>query len=169
MYVTVNRILVMATKDFGQSLKEWRVSQELTQRDLSDAMGVSRGYIGDIEAGRSEPSRNFLIRLQERFGLRADYILYGAGDPVAPETPAPPPRPAPLDQFKLMICGEEVRKIYAALGLDLPSETHFKEVVWFYNELLSRMTDPEDGDELEALLPDIRQLLKTRLSGSTGS
>jgi transcriptional regulator with XRE-family HTH domain len=129
-------------------------------------MDVSQGYISDIEAGRSEPSRNFLIRLQEKFGLRADYILYGKGDPVAPETPAPPPRPAPLDQFKLMICGEEVRKIYAALGLDLPSETHFKEGVWFYNELLSRMDDPEDGDELEALLPDIIEMLKARLHNS---
>ncbi|KJS43518.1 MAG: hypothetical protein VR71_09990 [Roseovarius sp. BRH_c41] len=127
-------------------------------------MEVSQGYIGDIEAGRSEPSRNFLIRLQGRFGLRADYILYGEGDPVAAEPP--PPTRARLDPMILMICGTEVRKVYADLGLDLPSDTHFKEGVWFYNELLSRMENPEDGDELEALLPDIRQLLKTRLHNS---
>jgi transcriptional regulator with XRE-family HTH domain len=150
-------------KESGQRLKLWRQAMGFSQRRLAKELDVSQGFIGNIEASRSEPSRNFLIRLQERFGLRADYILYGMGGPVAPETPAPPPRPAPLDQFKLMICGEEVRKIYAALGLDLPSETHFKEGVWFYNELLSRMKNPEDGDELEALLPEIRQLLTARL------
>jgi transcriptional regulator with XRE-family HTH domain len=153
---------MVAGKESGQRLKVWRQAMGFSQRRLADELDVSQGFIGNIEAGRSEPSRNFLIRLQERFGLRADYILYGVGDPVAPEQP-PTPRPAPLDQFKLMICGEEVRKIYAALGLDLPSETHFKEGVWFYNELLSRMTDPEDGDELEALLPEVRDLFRTRL------
>ncbi|KPP87900.1 MAG: Helix-turn-helix domain [Rhodobacteraceae bacterium HLUCCO07] len=148
----------------GQRLAKWRKERGLSQRALGSQLDVSQGYISDIEAGRSEPSRNFLIRLQERFGLRADYILYGEGDPVTTESHGPPPKPTPIDQFKLMICGEEVRKVYAELGLDLPGETHFKEGVWFYNELLSRMKDPEDGDELETLLPDIRQMLRARLS-----
>lgn len=154
----------MAKEDFGQRLREWRESQKLSQRKLSSDLGVSRGYIGDIEAGRSEPSRNFLMKLQEKFGVRADYILYGMGDPVAAEPP--PPKPARPDPMILMICGTEVRKVYAGLGLDLPSDTLFEEAVWFYNELLSRMKNPEDGHELEALLPDIQLMMKARLGGS---
>jgi phage repressor protein C with HTH and peptisase S24 domain len=65
----------------GQRLRAWRESQSLTQRALGSVMGVSQGYIGNIEAGRSEPSRNFLQALTERFGVSADWILYGIGIP----------------------------------------------------------------------------------------
>lgn len=71
----------MSDGNHGQRLVEWRESQKLTQRALSSALGVSRGYIGDIESGRSEPSRNFLQALTERFGVSADWILYGVGVP----------------------------------------------------------------------------------------
>lgn len=65
--------------EYGQRLSAWRKEQKLSQRALGSVMGVSQGYIGDIEAGRSEPSRNFLQRLSERFGVSADWILYGIG------------------------------------------------------------------------------------------
>lgn len=63
----------------GHRLKEWREINNLSQRALGSVMGVSQGYIGNIEAGRSEPSRNFLQNLSERFGVSADWILYGTG------------------------------------------------------------------------------------------
>lgn len=149
-------------KESSQRLKLWRESQRLTQRTLCAALDVSQSYIGNIEAGRSEPSRNFLIKLQEKFGVRADYILYGTGDPV--ETASPHlAKPAPLDPLLLMICGATVRKVYAELGRDLLEENHFNEAVWVYNELMSRLPDPEDGDAMEAILPEIQQMLKERL------
>nr|WP_297773052.1 helix-turn-helix transcriptional regulator [uncultured Roseovarius sp.] len=144
----------------GQRLALWRKNKGLSQRALGSAMDVSQGYIGDIEGGRCEPSRNFLIRLQERFGLRADYILYGAGDPVAPETPPPRTR---ADDMVLMISGVEVGKVYAEFGLNLSKDALWKEGTWFCNELVARMKYPDDGDELEALLPEVRELLRTRL------
>lgn len=67
--------------DCGERLKSWRVEQGLSQRALGSVMGVSQGYIGNIEAGRSEPSRNFLQLLSERFGVSSDWILYGVGVP----------------------------------------------------------------------------------------
>ncbi|AWZ21114.1 Hypothetical protein RAK1035_2406 [Roseovarius sp. AK1035] len=140
------------------------MTQKLSQRELSAAIGVSRGYIGDIEAGRSEPSRNFLERLQERFGLRADYILYGEDDPVAADPPKS--KHTQLDEMTLMICGEAVKKVYKELGLKLPTKTHFEQAVWIYNELIARMENFYDGDEMEELLPHLRETLKTRLEGA---
>lgn len=67
--------------EYGQRLAAWRKEQKLSQRALGSVLGVSQGYIGDIEAGRSEPSRNFLQALTERFGVSADWILYGVGIP----------------------------------------------------------------------------------------
>ncbi len=146
----------------GKRLTAWRKQQRLSQRELCAALEVSRGYLSDIEGGRSEPSRNLLIKLQEKFGVRADYILYGMGDPV--ETASPHlAKPAPLDPLILIFCGTAVKRVYAELDRDLSEENHFHEAVWVYNELISRMQNPDDGDELEALLPDIRQMLKERL------
>ncbi|MES2434216.1 MAG: XRE family transcriptional regulator [Pseudomonadota bacterium] len=67
--------------DYGHRIALWRKESKLSQRALGSVLGVSQGYIGDIEAGRSEPSRNFLQALSERFGVSADWILYGVGVP----------------------------------------------------------------------------------------
>lgn len=69
-------------QNYGQRLARWRNSQSLTQRGLGSVLGVSQGYISDIEAGRSEPSRAFLQKLTERFAVSADWILFGTGLPT---------------------------------------------------------------------------------------
>jgi phage repressor protein C with HTH and peptisase S24 domain len=73
----------MSDVNYSKRLIEWRKSLALTQIGLAAAIGVSRGYIGDIEAGRSEPSRGFLQKLTEKYGVRADWILYGTGAQTA--------------------------------------------------------------------------------------
>lgn len=69
--------------DCGQRLKSWRDDSDLTQRQLALALGVSQSFIGNIEAGRSEPSRGFLQKLTDKYGVRADWILYGTGAQTA--------------------------------------------------------------------------------------
>lgn len=66
--------------DSGHRLKEWRESTKLSQRAVAVALGISQSFIGNIEAGRSEPSRNLLLKLAETFGLSADWLLHGQGD-----------------------------------------------------------------------------------------
>lgn len=63
----------------NQRLREWRLSTNLTQRELASRLGVSQSFVGNIEAGRSEPSRNFLRKLTETFDVSADWLLYGIG------------------------------------------------------------------------------------------
>ena len=150
----------------GQRLAKWRKGHGISQRALGSQLGVSQGYISDIEAGRSEPSRNFLIRLQERFGLRTEHILYGDGDPLVDKDTIPSQKYGRPNLLVLKICGSKVQEVYADLGLSLASDTHFAEAVWFYNELLQRVKDPEDGDELEAIMPQIKNMLKTRVNQS---
>lgn len=143
----------------GKRLREWREAQSITQRVLSERLGVSRSYIGDIEAGRVDPSRNFLNVLQEKFGVRADYILHGLSS-----------RPDPV---LLMICGAAVRRVYAESARDLSPEDQFNQAVWVYGQILDQVADPEDGDAIEAALPQVRHLLKRRLlqadSGGIGT
>lgn len=72
--------------DCAHRLKRWRLQSNLSQRDLASQLNVSQGYIGNLEASRSEPSRNFLLKLEERFGLSADWLLYGRGEPLLPQS-----------------------------------------------------------------------------------
>lgn len=67
--------------EYGQRLATWRKEQRLSQRALGSVLGVSQGYLSDIESGRSEPSRNFVQALTERFGVSADWLLFGVGVP----------------------------------------------------------------------------------------
>ncbi|WP_323036213.1 helix-turn-helix transcriptional regulator [Pararhodobacter sp.] len=155
----------MRDEKYGERLKTWRQAQKLSQRELSAELSVSRGYIGDIEAGRSEPSRNFLISLQEKFGVRADYILYGEGSPVAAsaDPAAQPANRARPDPLLLMICGGAVSAEYSSAKLKLTPDDHFNQAVWIYDTLISRMKNPADGDELEQLLPEIRRELRKKI------
>lgn len=155
---------------YALRLKEWRKKQQLSQRELSKVIGVSSGYIGDIEAGRTEPSRNFLNSLNEKFGVSADWVLHGTGSQIVGQidessAPASSARPV-IDETLLLICGAQVASVYASLGKRLSREDHFREAVWLANQLLSNMTNPEDGDELEALLPGLKAVLAERLENA---
>ena len=67
----------------GKRLREWRKSKGFSQRDLAKELDVSQSYVGNIEAGRSEPSRNFLRALSDRFNVSADWLLTGIGSAEA--------------------------------------------------------------------------------------
>ena len=64
----------------GERVIMFRKDKKLSQQELADAIGVSRGYIGDIERNRSEPSSNFLTLLASKLGVSVDWLLTGEGD-----------------------------------------------------------------------------------------
>lgn len=154
----------------GQRLAKFRESIGKKQREFATHLGFSAGLIGQIESGRSEPSRNFLLALSEHFRVNPAWILEGR-DPMVFDLPNPdkPPRaqPAPprgIDMFLFMFCENAVSQEYAAAAKDLDKVAHLSEVAWFYNELLARLADPTDGDEVEATMPQVRHLLRKRIA-----
>lgn len=63
----------------GSRIALFRTEKHLSQQKLADVLGVSRGYIGDIERDRSEPSSNFLTLLASKMDVSIDWILTGKG------------------------------------------------------------------------------------------
>jgi len=57
----------------------FRKEKGLSQQSLADKLGLSRGYIGDIERGRSEPSFNFLTLITSKIDISTDWLLTGKG------------------------------------------------------------------------------------------
>jgi transcriptional regulator with XRE-family HTH domain len=63
----------------GRRVKRYRTSRNLTQQQLADSIGTSRGYLAEIERGVKEPSFNFLRKLLEMTGLSSEWVLRGEG------------------------------------------------------------------------------------------
>ena len=67
----------MNQKDFGLRLKELRLSQALTQSQLSKMIGVSRQAYVNYESGRTIPPAQTLSKLSQIFGTDLMEFLYG--------------------------------------------------------------------------------------------
>lgn len=147
----------------GKRLASFRKTLGMSQRVLASALGVSPGRIGSIETDAVEPSRSFLQKISERYQISADWLLHGRGEMVSAGAASPVP-PARIDAMMFMICANAVRKEYESASVGLSPDQQTKDAIWIYNELLARMTDPNDGDELEATLPQLRHILRKRLT-----
>lgn len=73
------------TEHSGQRLAQWRKSRGLSQRQLGAIIGRSQGYIGDVELGRAEPSRDLMQKLAEQCGINPAWLISGHGSMEWPE------------------------------------------------------------------------------------
>lgn len=72
--------MVLSKKALGEKIKEAReiksknIGEKYTQANLSDEIGISRSYLGDIEAGRKYPNYVLLNKIAEACGVPFDYF-----------------------------------------------------------------------------------------------
>ena len=72
--------------NFGQILKQLRITKGLTQNELAKILDVSKSNISKYEAGSVEPNMSVLIRISEYFEVSVDYLLgKNAKNESAPE------------------------------------------------------------------------------------
>jgi transcriptional regulator with XRE-family HTH domain len=60
---------------FAQLCRDTRIRLQLTQERLADAVGVSRGYIANIERGRANPSLELVERIARALDTEIDFVL----------------------------------------------------------------------------------------------
>ena len=64
----------MANKEFGQKLRSLRISNDLTQQQVADILGLkNKGTLGNWEIGNSEPDAMTFLRLCDIY--KVDNIL----------------------------------------------------------------------------------------------
>lgn len=56
-------------------LKELRIDRNLTQKQLSEMLDLSKNTVCEYEKGRAEPSIETLLKLSGIFGVSVDYLL----------------------------------------------------------------------------------------------
>ncbi len=79
-----------ASVRFGELLREWRRRRHVTQLELSLDSNISARHLSFVETGRSQPSREIIVRIADTLGIplrERNHMLLAAGyAPIYPES-----------------------------------------------------------------------------------
>lgn len=78
----------------GDALRDTRLRQGRTLREVSSAARVSLGYLSEVERGQKEASSELLASICWALGVRLSEVLRDVSDTLAQLEPAPMPVPA---------------------------------------------------------------------------
>jgi transcriptional regulator with XRE-family HTH domain len=95
----VGDVMVLRTL-LGDALRERRLLQHRTLREVSGAARVSLGYLSEVERGQKEASSELLASICRALGVRLSDVLREVSEELAVHEPHPAPVleavPAPL-------------------------------------------------------------------------
>ena len=99
---------------FAQRLKQLRAENQMTQVQLAEKLGVSKGTVAMWETDKRSPSFEMLAEMTNLFDRRMDYILGYSDDASSPK-----PTEADIDQMGRWAAEESFYEtIMAYLRLD---------------------------------------------------
>lgn len=143
---------------FGEQLRQWRERRRMSQLGLSAEAGISTRHLSFVETGRSQPSREMVLRLSDRLQVplrERNALLVAAGF-------APMYRDRPLDHPSLAAARRAVELVltghepYPALAVD----RHWTLVA--ANRAAARLLDGIEADMLAPPLNVLRLSLHPR-------
>ena len=67
---------------FSDRLKYLRSTEDLTQRDLANKLGITSGAVGMYESGKRFPDNTILNKIADYFHVSTDYLLGRTDDPL---------------------------------------------------------------------------------------
>lgn len=74
----------MSNTSLGCRIKAIRASQNMTQQDFADRIGVSRGGLANYEVDRNEPIDAVIMAICREFGVNEDWLRSGEGEMLQP-------------------------------------------------------------------------------------
>lgn len=87
---------------FGEKIKDLRKEQNLTQKEMAQALSVTVSTLSHWECDYQEPSFKDLSLLANYFDVSTDYLLGVSEDDSAPRLTTPAPAALPLDETELL-------------------------------------------------------------------
>ena len=64
-------------KHLGSRVQELRKKKDYTQAELAEQIGITQGYLSEVERGNELPGRELLFQLSENLDATVDYLRYG--------------------------------------------------------------------------------------------
>lgn len=65
----------MERKTLGERLKEIREAKSLTLQEMAKALGISNGFLSEVERNKKMPGGNFFISLKREYKISLDVLL----------------------------------------------------------------------------------------------
>ena len=63
------------SKKLGANLKRIRIKKDISQGDIARALGVDRGFISNIENGKTNPTLATITKLAQALEVSSDQLL----------------------------------------------------------------------------------------------
>jgi len=67
------------SSNIGDRIKQIRQMLKLTQKTFATSLGISAGFVSDIEKGKKFPGSQVLISLKKTYNINLDWLLTGDG------------------------------------------------------------------------------------------
>ncbi len=75
----------MFSEEIGSRLKEVRLTNGLSQRELGQRLNTSTGHVSWLEAGKAMPGGELLLQLHRQFAVDLNWLLTGDEPDGLPE------------------------------------------------------------------------------------
>lgn len=79
---------------FGERLARLREDKDMNQKELAEALGVTRGAVSMWEIGQRTPDSSTLQKIASFFNVSIDYLLGLTDDPTPPQQKHDPSTPS---------------------------------------------------------------------------
>jgi transcriptional regulator with XRE-family HTH domain len=96
----------------GWRLRQVRESARLSIAEMADSMGLASDSQGKYERNQRSPDADYLGVFCAKFGISADWLLFGSG-----ERSRPAPGQVPYDAEKMKLAMNVAQSLAAARGL----------------------------------------------------
>lgn len=64
-------------KKFGDRIRQLRIQNEYTQKELAEKLGISTSLLDDLEAGKKECPVEVVVQYSDIFGVTIDMLVLG--------------------------------------------------------------------------------------------
>ena len=111
----------------GNKIKELRKNNNLTQKNLADALSVCKSTVAMWETNKREPDAETIAKIADILGVTTDMLLRDAVDTVTPSEPNA--QLLPSDSIRMVPCFESV-----SAGFGASAQNHIIEYIPIYIE-----------------------------------
>lgn len=87
---------------FASRLREQRIQMNLTQAELAEALGVTKGAVGHYEAGLNSPKAEVLFKVFEVLQCDANYLFQDEMSSLREDTASPEEMEMLVKKFRLL-------------------------------------------------------------------
>ncbi|MBA5777102.1 hypothetical protein H2509_08165 [Stappia sp. F7233] len=130
---------------------------------VSERTGIPVGTLNKYLAGTSHPPFSNMVKIGQLRGWSLAWLATGEGAELL--DPSRPQR-RPVDDWTMRRAAAVVTSVYEEMKIAITPENVAVEAAGIYNDLMTRVADPDDQAEIEAALPQLRHLLRKRLAAA---